>query len=57
MSAWEWLAVVGIGVLLMFLVINLTILIYALERVRDVGVALCERADAWVDLIEKRSEP
>ena len=51
MSIWEWLFVgTGMG-LLAFLAVMITILVYALERVKDVGVALCERADAWVSLM------
>ena len=51
MSIWEWLFVgTGMG-LLAFLAVSTVVLIYALERVKDVGVALCERADAWVSLM------
>ena len=47
MSIWEWLFVgTGMG-LLAFLAVALVLLVYALERVKDVGVAICERADAW----------
>ena len=54
MSIWEWLFVgTGMG-LLAFLAVSTVVLIYALERVKDVGVALCERADAWAEMQEAR---
>ena len=56
MSIWEWLFVgTGMGLLAFLAVVGVT-LIYALERVKDVGVALCERADAWVSLLGKEGE-
>ena len=54
MSLWEWLLAIGVMGLLAFLAVMITILVYALERVKDVGVALCERADAWASLIDSR---
>ena len=51
MSIWEWLFVgTGMG-LLAFLAVSVVVLVYALERVKDVGTALCERADAWASMI------
>ena len=54
MSLWEWLLAIGVMGLLAFLAVALVLLVYQLERVKDVGTALCERADAWAEMIEQR---
>ena len=51
MNMWEWLLAIGVMGLLAFLAVVGVTLIYALERVKDVGTALCERADAWASMI------
>ena len=56
MSIWEWLFVgTGMG-LLAFLAVSTVVLIYALERVKDVGEALIIRMDCWVSLLGKEGE-
>ena len=56
MNMWEWLLAIGVMGLLAFLAVIGVVLIYALERVKDVGEALIIRMDCWVSLLGKEGE-